>query len=82
MIRRVEDHRPAQVIMITDCSMSDNVNVEFVRPCNLCPQMKMINLDNILHSLRTTTLEVIVDPATATRARLAVECMLDVKVAR
>jgi quinolinate synthase len=87
MIKHVEDHRPARVIMVTECSMSDNVavefpDVEFVRPCNLCPHMKMINLDNILHSLQTMTHEVIVDPATAARARQAVERMLEVKVAR
>lgn len=80
----VTDKQPAKVVMITECSMSDNVsvnnpNVEFVRPCNLCPHMKRISLPKILHSLQTMTEEVKVDPAVAARARLAVERMLVVK---
>ncbi len=81
----VTQHQPAKVVMITECSMSDNVsvnnpNVEFVRPCNLCPHMKRISLKNILTCLETMTHEVTVDPAVADRARLAVERMLAVKV--
>jgi quinolinate synthase len=69
--------------MVTECSMSDNVavefpDVEFVRPCNLCPHMKRITLPKILHSLETMTFEVNVDPAIAGRARDAVERMLAV----
>ena len=60
--------------MVTECSMSDNVaveypDVEFVRPCNLCPHMKRITLEGILHSLQTMTTEVMVDPADIGRAR-------------
>jgi quinolinate synthase len=63
--------------------MSDNVSVEypdveFVRPCNLCPHMKRITLPKILHSLETMTTEVLDDPAIAVRARAAVERMLAV----
>lgn len=81
----VTEHKPARVVMITECSMSDNVSVnnpqtEFVRPCNLCPHMKRISLKNILTCLETMTHEVTVDPAVAGRARLAVERMLAVKV--
>ena len=59
---------PKRVVMITECSMSDNVavehpDVEFVRPCNLCPHMKRITLDGILHSLADHDHEVVVDPA-------------------
>jgi quinolinate synthase len=87
MIKHVADNRPARVVMVTECSMSDNVSVEFpdvefVRPCNLCPHMKKITLEKILHSLRTMTHEVVVDPEIASRARHAVKRMLDVKVAR
>ena len=83
MIDWVSDHQPARVVMITECSMSDNVavehpGVEFIRPCNLCPHMKRITLPGILRSLQTRQHEVIVDPATATRARRAVEAMLAV----
>ncbi|HEX4295685.1 MAG TPA: quinolinate synthase NadA [Rhizomicrobium sp.] len=83
MISYVGDKRPKKVVMVTECSMSDNVaadypDVEFVRPCNLCPHMKRITLPKILHSLETMTVEVTVDPAIAVRARAAVERMLAV----
>src|SRR5690606_8876503 len=56
MLAWVKKHRPARVVMATECSMSDTVavenpDVEFVRPCNLCPHMKRISLKNILASL-------------------------------
>jgi quinolinate synthase len=73
--------RPGRVVLLTECSMSDNVavlypDVEFIRPCNLCPHMKRITLKNIRHALETNTHEVTIDPAIADRARLAVERML------
>ena len=85
MINYVGSHKPQRVVMITECSMSDNVavenpDVEFVRPCNLCPHMKRITLDGILHSLQTMTHEVIVDPVIAARAKLPIDRMLAVKV--
>jgi quinolinate synthase len=72
----------ARVVMITECSMSDNVaveypDVEFVRPCNLCPHMKRITLPKILRALLTMEHEVVVAPEVAARAR-AVERMLAV----
>jgi quinolinate synthase len=81
MASYVDTHRPAKVLMVTECSMSDNVSVgypevEFVRPCNLCPHMKRISLANILRSLQTMEYKVEVDPEIAARARLAVERML------
>jgi quinolinate synthase len=83
MIDWVGEQQPARVVMITECSMSDNVavehpEVEFVRPCNLCPHMKRITLPKILRSLQTRQFEVRVDPETAARARRAVEAMLAV----
>ena len=71
-----------RVVMITECSMADNVavmypNVDFVRPCNLCPHMKRNSLPKILHSLQTMQYEVTIDPAVQVRARAAVERMLD-----
>ena len=79
----VLDKRPAKVLMVTECSMSDNVSagvddVEFIRPCNLCPHMKKITLANIRQSLETLSPAVEIDPAIAVRARAAVERMLDV----
>jgi quinolinate synthase len=83
MSRYVGESGARRVVMITECSMSDNVavenpDVEFVRPCNLCPHMKRITLPKILRSLRTMEHEVTVDPAIAERAKLAVERMLAV----
>jgi quinolinate synthase len=83
MIGYVGAKRPKRVVMVTECSMSDNVSaeypdVEFIRPCNLCPHMKRITLPKILHSLQTLTTEVTIDPAVAARARAAVERMLAV----
>jgi quinolinate synthase len=84
MISYVGTRRPKRVVLVTECSMSDNVaveypDVEFVRPCNLCPHMKRITLPAILHALQNMATEVTVDPAIAARARAAVEAMLAVK---
>ncbi len=81
MIAYVGTKKPARVVMVTECSMSDNVavdypEIEFVRPCNLCPHMKRITLSNIRRALETRTHEVTIDPAVAMRARRAVERML------
>ncbi|MGZ5930083.1 MAG: quinolinate synthase NadA, partial [Rhizomicrobium sp.] len=54
-------------------------DIDFVRPCNLCPHMKRITLQGILHSLQTMTTEVVVDPAVSARARVAIERMLAIK---
>ncbi len=83
MIGFVADRRPKRVALITECSMSDNVaqeypEVEFVRPCNMCPHMKRNTMASIRHALETMTHEVTIDPEVADRARLAVERMLAV----
>ena len=85
MINYVGTRRPARVVMVTECSMSDNVaaeypDVEFVRPCNLCPHMKRITLGKILHSLQTMTTEVLVEPTVSARAKIAIDRMLSVKL--
>jgi len=74
--------RPRQVVLITECSMADNIaaeapGTEFVRPCNLCPHMKRISLENIHAALLNERFEVIVEPEVAARARLAVQRMID-----
>jgi quinolinate synthase len=81
MISWVERNRPPRVVMITECSMSDNVaaeirDVEFIRPCNLCPHMKRITLAGIAASLRELRHEVTIPAAVAKRARQAVIRML------
>jgi quinolinate synthase len=84
MISWVEKNRPPRVVMVTECSMSDNVaaelpDVDFVRPCNLCPHMKRITLGGIAESLRHMRHEVKVAPAVAERARAAVTRMMAIK---
>jgi quinolinate synthase len=79
----VADRHPRRVVLVTECSMSDNVallhpGTEFVRPCNLCPHMKRITLKNIRRALETMRHEITIDPAIAARARHAVERMLAV----
>jgi quinolinate synthase len=78
----VHDHAPKTAILITECSMSDNVSVEnpgtrFIRPCNLCPHMKRITLAGIYESLRQLRFEVTVEPSVAARARASLQAMLD-----
>src|SRR5580704_1210651 len=84
MIDWVRARRPRRVVMVTECSMADNVqaelpDVQFVRPCNLCPHMKRITLPKILDSLVNMQEEVVVDPLIATKARRAVERMIHLK---
>jgi quinolinate synthase len=84
MIDWVRRKRPRRVVMVTECSMADNVqaelpDVEFVRPCNLCPHMKRITLPKILDSLIYLEDEVVLDPAIAARARRAVERMVNLR---
>lgn len=84
MINWVRTETPERVVMVTECSMSDNVAVEspdteFIRPCNLCPYMKMITLEGIRDSLRDMKHEVHVPGDIAEGARIAVERMLAVR---
>ena len=85
MIDWVKTNRPRKVVLVTECSMASNVavevpDVEFVRPCNLCPHMKRISLENIYDSLAHLQYEVTVDPDVAARARRAVERMIALPV--
>ncbi len=84
MIKWVADEHPEKVLMVTECSMADNVaaeapDVEFVRPCNLCPHMKRIQLPKILDSLLFMKEEVVIDPLIAAKARRSVERMVNLK---
>ena len=74
MIKYVKDNQPKKVMMVTECSMSDNIqidnpNVEFVRPCNLCPHMKRITLPKILDCLKKETNEIVMSEEIIKRAR-------------
>lgn len=82
MIEYVEKDKPAKVVLITECSMSDNIQaahpeMQLVRPCQLCPHMKKITLPKILECLQNETGEVFVDPAIAARAKLPIDRMLE-----
>lgn len=81
MSQYVESRRPKRVLMVTECSMSDNVaadvtDVEFIRPCNLCPHMKRITLPKIYEALENLEPRVEIDPHIAEKARRAVERMV------
>jgi len=83
MIKYVKDNQPEKVMMVTECSMSDNVQVdnpkvEFIRPCNLCPHMKKITLPKILYCLENETNEIIMDDVTIEKARKSVERMAEI----
>lgn len=82
IIDYVESKRPKTAMLVTECSMATNISdalpeIEFVGPCNMCPYMKKITLEKILWSLHTMQDTVEVDPATAARARVAVERMIN-----
>ena len=83
MIRHLESSRPERVVLVTECSMSDNLalelpEIEFVRPCNLCPHMKLITLPKIAQALEALEPKVEVPAAIADRARQALQAMLGV----
>ena len=87
MSNYVRDNQPHNVVLITECSMSDNValenpNVNFVRPCNLCPYMKRITLPSILRALQTMEHEVKIDPEIIAKARLPIDRMIALPLKR
>lgn len=83
MINYIETQKPKNVFLVTECSMSDNVQVEnpntnFVRPCNLCPHMKKITLNKIYDCIENETNEVIINPDVLKKARVSVERMIKI----
>jgi len=83
MIKYVKDNQPKKVMLVTECSMSDNVeadnpNVSFIKPCNLCPYMKKIDLEKILDCLKNDTNEIILDNKTIEAARKSVIRMTEI----
>ena len=84
MSNYVRDRKPKKVLMVTECSMSDNVaienpEVEMIKPCNLCPYMKKITLRGIYDSLTKGTEEVTLTKEVMDKARLSIERMIEVK---
>ena len=83
MIKYVKDNQPKKVMMVTECSMSDNIqidnpNVEFIRPCNLCPHMKRITLPKILDCLKNENNEILMNEKIINKARKSVERMAEI----
>ena len=81
MSKYVKKNQPEKVILVTECSMSDNVQVEnpdvqFIKPCNLCPHMKTITLGKVLDCLENETNEILIPEIISRRARKAVERMI------
>lgn len=84
MIDWVRKNQAKRIVMVTECSMADNVQaelpqVDFVKPCNLCPHMKRITLPKILDSLLHMREEIVIDPMIADKARRSVERMVNLK---
>ena len=82
IIKWVTDNKPEKTMLVTECSMASNIadqlpEVEFAKPCNMCPFMKKITLENILYSLHTMTHEVKVDPKVSAQAKKALQAMID-----
>jgi len=83
MSNYVKKNQPEKVMLVTECSMSDNVqvdnpNVRFIRPCNLCPYMKKISLQKILECLEKETNEILIPEIIIKKAQRAVERMVQV----
>ena len=82
IISWVHAHKPAKAMLVTECSMASNIadelpEVEFAKPCNMCPYMKKVTLENILYVLHTMENQVEIDPQIAEKARLSVNRMID-----
>ena len=83
MIDYVKKNQPKKVMLVTECSMSDNVqadnpNVEFIKPCNLCPYMKKITLKKILNCLENESNEIFIEDKIAKAARRSVQRMAEI----
>jgi len=83
MVKYVKEKQPKKVLLVTECSMSDNIqvenpNVEFVKPCNLCPHMKKITLKKIFDCLKNEANEIKIGDNIAARARRSVQRMTEI----
>ena len=81
MINYVKNTEAKDIFLVTECSMSDNVqienpNINFIKPCNLCPHMKKITLKSILKSLKEENYLIEIDDETISRAKGAIEKMI------
>ena len=83
MVKYVKENQPKKVLLVTECSMSDNVqvenpNVQFIRPCNLCPHMKKISLNKIFDCLKNESNEIKIGHNIAAMARKSVQRMSEI----
>jgi len=83
MVKYVKENHPKKVLLVTECSMSDNVqvenpNVQFIRPCNLCPHMKKISLNKIFDCLKNESNEIKIGHNIAAMARKSVQRMSEI----
>ena len=80
MIRKLEAERPASAVLLTECSMSDNVEiavpgVRLLRLCGVCPYMQRTTLAKVRSALDTGTEEIRIAPEIARGARRALDRM-------
>ena len=83
MSKYVKENQPKKVLLVTECTMSDNVQIEnpkvqFIKPCNLCPYMKKITLKKIFECLKNESNEIKIGHNIATMARKSVQRMTEI----
>jgi quinolinate synthase len=84
MIRYVENMTTGRYLLLTECSMGDNIAArnphrEMLRLCSVrCPHMNEITLEDTLESLRRERYRIEVPEPVRSRARVALDRMLEV----
>jgi quinolinate synthase len=83
MIDRLATPKSGRVLLVTECSMADNVQsahpaLAFVKTCTICPHMKRITLERILDSLREMKHAIVVPEEVRIPALRALDRMLAV----
>lgn len=83
MMEFVKTTDKKEILLITECSMGDNMRSEFpekhfVSSCQTCPHMKKITLEKILDCLQNETGEIFLEPEVMENGRKAVERMLEI----
>ena len=82
MIRYVEETDAPRYLLLTECSMGDNISASnpdktFLRMCSVrCPHMNMITMENTLHALQSNQIDIRVPEEIRVRALRAVERMI------
>jgi quinolinate synthase len=85
MIEYVKTHGPRRYLLLTECSMADNLAAEFpgmewVRACSLrCKHMNLITLEQTLASLENLQYKVELPEDVIERAKLPIDRMLAIR---